>query len=110
MLPTRILDVRGGSDDGFVKVIEPEGIRDRYVALATIGDLHIEPLLRKATLQAHKRWVLLSDLPQTFKDAVHVVRSIGVRYLWIDSLCIIQDDFDWERESSNMALFMQSHI
>lgn len=43
-------------------------------------------------------------LPQTLLDAVHVTRQLGVQYLWIDSLCIIQDSADdWEREASNMA-------
>ena len=33
-----------------------------------------------------------SDLPKTFQDAVEVTRMLGKRYLWIDALCIIQDD------------------
>lgn len=33
-----------------------------------------------------------------------ITRRLGVRYLWIDSLCILQDDNeDWEREAANMA-------
>jgi len=44
------------------------------------------------------------DLPSTFQDAVRITKSLQVRYLWIDSLCIIQDDFsDWEREASLMG-------
>lgn len=39
-------------------------------------------------------------LPRTFKDAIQLTRSLGVSYLWIDSLCIIQDSMeDWRRES-----------
>ncbi len=42
-----------------------------------------------------------TDLPRTFQDAIETVRGLGLQYLWIDSLCIIQDDEqDWERESS----------
>lgn len=44
------------------------------------------------------------DLPRTFQDAVITTRAIGIQYLWIDSLCIIQDDLgDWRQESSKMA-------
>jgi hypothetical protein len=46
------------------------------------------------------------NLSQTFKDAVPITRSLGLRYLWIDSLCIIQEEtnnLDWEREASKMA-------
>lgn len=44
-----------------------------------------------------------SKLPKSFQDAVDVTRELGVRYLWIDSICIIQDDpDDWKKESSLM--------
>lgn len=43
-------------------------------------------------------------LPKTFSDAILVARKLGVPYLWIDSLCIVQDDeSDWAVESSQMA-------
>jgi len=43
-------------------------------------------------------------LPQSFQDAIEVARWLSVRYLWIDSVCILQDDEqDWEEESANMA-------
>jgi hypothetical protein len=46
----------------------------------------------------------LSSLPPTFQHAVRVVRLLGIRYLWIDSLCIMQDSQpDWEVESARMA-------
>ena len=42
-------------------------------------------------------------LPRTFKDAIQLTRNLGVSYLWIDSLCIIQDSMeDWRRESRLM--------
>lgn len=47
----------------------------------------------------------LSELPKTFQDAVKVTRELGVLYLWIDSLCIIQygdGGEDWKRESGRM--------
>lgn len=46
-----------------------------------------------------------TSLPQCFQDAIEVTQALGVRYLWIDSLCIIQDEdylSDWARESSMM--------
>ncbi|PMD19341.1 heterokaryon incompatibility, partial [Hyaloscypha hepaticicola] len=46
----------------------------------------------------------LATLPKTFQDAVLITRDLGVRYLWIDSLCIIQDsDEDWEQEAARMS-------
>lgn len=46
----------------------------------------------------------LSEMPQTFVDAITVTRHLGIRYIWIDSLCICQDDAeDWSRESARMC-------
>ena len=47
-----------------------------------------------------------SALSKTFQDAVTVTRSLGLKYIWIDSLCIIQDSKkDWEIESSKMETY-----
>lgn len=51
----------------------------------------------------------LNDLPKTFQDAIEVTRKLGVQYLWIDSLCIIQgQDGDWKRESGRMESVFSS--
>jgi hypothetical protein len=44
------------------------------------------------------------ELPATIKDAIHVTRFLGCEYIWVDSLCIIQDSrADWEAESVKMG-------
>lgn len=44
------------------------------------------------------------ELPKTFKDALEFVRSLGLEYVWIDSLCIIQDsELDWLKEAARMS-------
>jgi hypothetical protein len=46
----------------------------------------------------------LSDLPKTLREAILVTRKLGLRYIWIDSLCIVQDSTaDKEKELSDMA-------
>lgn len=46
----------------------------------------------------------LSALSQTFRDAIDITRRLSHRYIWIDSLCIIQNSReDWEREAVTMA-------
>lgn len=56
-----------------------------------------------------KQRIHVADLPRTFRDAVQVTRSLGVRYLWIDSLCIVQDDpQDWDAESKLMEQVFSS--
>jgi hypothetical protein len=55
--------------------------------------------------------IAISTLPKTFQDAIELSRQLGVRYLWIDSLCIIQEGDkheDWTRESSMMGSVYQN--
>lgn len=85
-------------------LFESAGQSKNYITLShTWGNIDI--LTTKIeNLQRHKENIDLKDLPETFQDAVQVTRHLGVRYLWIDSLCIVQDDpDDWARESSKMA-------
>jgi Heterokaryon incompatibility protein (HET) len=43
-------------------------------------------------------------LTKTFRDAINITRRLNLQYLWIDSICIIQEDEgDWARESATMA-------
>lgn len=56
--------------------------------------------------------IIYADLPQCLQDAVTVTRSLNIRYLWIDVLCIIQDDADdWRQESVKMyELFLNAFV
>ncbi|KAJ4205050.1 hypothetical protein NW759_014714 [Fusarium solani] len=48
-------------------------------------------------------------LPRTFQEAIDIIRRLGVRYLWIDALCIIQGDTtDWLREAPQMVSIYQN--
>ncbi|CAI9636429.1 unnamed protein product [Alternaria burnsii] len=56
-----------------------------------------------ANIDARLTGFRLSELPKTFQDAVRVARELGIEYLWIDSLCIIQwNEKDWKREAGRM--------
>ena len=50
--------------------------------------------------------------PKTFQDAVTVTKLLDIRYLWIDSLCILQDDRDdWDREKGRTgAIYHQATV
>lgn len=55
-------------------------------------------------LRDHKKVIKFLSLPKTFQDAVTLCRELGIKYLWIDSLCIIQnDEADWVTESAKMG-------
>jgi hypothetical protein len=101
-LPTRVLDV--SVDPDFVRLVETSGQRGAYVTLSHRWGGSKVITTQLSTLEARKSGIPLNQLPQTFVDAVQIARRLKIQYLWIDSLCIIQDcTDDWEREASKMA-------
>jgi len=77
----------------------------RYIALSycwgTTGECY---KLTKETLPALTEGVSSSAFPQTIRDAVHATHSLGLEWLWVDSMCIVQDvEEDWKREAATMA-------
>lgn len=65
-----------------------------------------------STIEERRREITWSSLPKTFQDAISITRALEIEYLWIDSLCIIQDDhLDWQAESVKMAdVYSQSYL
>ncbi|EPE32864.1 hypothetical protein GLAREA_05876 [Glarea lozoyensis ATCC 20868] len=79
---------------------------DPYAALSHCwGDPAQKPLTTTIENErSHETGISVEVLPQSFKDAVAVARFLNIRYLWIDSLCILQDsESDWATESRQMA-------
>ncbi|KAL2833819.1 heterokaryon incompatibility protein-domain-containing protein [Aspergillus cavernicola] len=109
-LPLRVVDV--GLEDGVVRLVEPQEGRGKYVCLSHCwGGVHLT-MTTLATLAGYKNLIAWNSLSPTFRDAISLVRRLGIRYIWIDSLCMIQDDIrDWETESSKMAsIYRNSHF
>ncbi|KAK5163373.1 uncharacterized protein LTR77_010746 [Saxophila tyrrhenica] len=60
--------------------------------------------LTSNTMESFAVEIPLNVLPQTLHDAFMWTRRLGEAYIWIDSMCIVQDSKeDWEREASRMA-------
>ncbi|VUC32975.1 unnamed protein product [Clonostachys rosea] len=111
-LPTRVLDV--GFSDDMVKLIKTSAHDSgSYVALSYCwGNSLLNLTTTGASLEARFAGIRLSEMPKTFQDAVTIARHLQIRYLWIDSLCIIQDDQDdWAREASRMKdVYSGAHL
>jgi hypothetical protein len=106
-LPKRAIQV-GLSDNATIRLFEHNdffSVHDPpYLALSHCWGQSQHLTLTKATLAERKLNIAWESLPRTFQDAILVTRGIGVEFLWIDSLCIIQDDVaDWEAEAAKMA-------
>jgi Heterokaryon incompatibility protein (HET) len=65
----------------------------------------------KNTFKSRQRGIPWECLSKTFREAIYITHKLGYRYIWIDSLCIIQDDkLDWEIESKKMASTYQNSV
>jgi hypothetical protein len=103
-LPSGVLDLGPPSEQQQLRLIPGEGRRGQWVALSHAWG-GFQPLrTTKETLAVHQAGIKWSELPPTFQDAVVITKKLGFQYLWIDSLCIIQNSpDDWDREAATMA-------
>ena len=120
-LPTRLLDVQADCPSGLRLVItktDPEvckleASQRRYAALSYCwgsGDAAAKQLKTvRDTLEEHCTSIAMEKVPQTVAETVQVCRAIGIRFLWVDALCIIQrDEEDWAKESFQMSLVYEN--
>lgn len=105
ILPTRVLDVKGGASYDDLRLAVPlAGSKGRWIALSYCWG-KIDGTYRTTTqnIDYYKGRIPFEKLPRTIRDAVTVTRSLGVQYLWVDALCIIQDSrADWRAEAPKM--------
>lgn len=63
-----------------------------------------EGMTKAATIEKRMQSIPLKRLPRNLRDAIEVTRSLSIPFIWIDALCISQDDRpDWERELQSMV-------
>lgn len=111
ILPDRVLDV-GGSSDDLVRLFEPDSEPGKYACVSHCWGTHAFLCTLKSNIAAHRDGIPLGKLPRTFRETVHFTRLMGLRYLWVDSLCIIQDDMDdWRTQAAKMAdIYSNAHL
>ena len=110
-LPSRVLDVYGSA--GVVRLVDSEGIEPEPYATLSYCWGGPQPVVTSVeTIAEHMAGIEVARLPQTLQDAVKTTRALGLRYLWVDSLCIMQDNVDdKEHEMARMQqVFQNSHI
>jgi hypothetical protein len=102
-LPKRVIHVGTCDEDPVHLHVPNENEVGRYIALSHCWGSKPPIMTTMANYQRHTSNIPL-PLPKTFMDAVLVVRALGVQYLWIDSLCIIQGSSrDWSEQAPQMA-------
>ncbi|KAL4255490.1 HET-domain-containing protein [Pleurotus pulmonarius] len=108
-LPTRLIYAGNSADAASARLCLRAEVpaESAYITLSHCWGSPAEDQLKllQHNIQALRRQIPLDVLPKTWIDAISVTRAMGCEYLWIDSLCIIQDSVDdWRAECSTMGL------
>ncbi|KAI0153175.1 HET-domain-containing protein [Xylariaceae sp. FL1272] len=111
-IPDRLLEVQDEACRLRVRLIDKAQARQlesiRYAALSHVwGEWESSPSLRllQENHEIFQGEIHESTLPKSFLDACKVCSRLGIQYLWIDSLCIIQDSpEDWNEQAVLMHL------
>lgn len=94
-LPRRLLDV-GTGDGDVIKLVESYLLGSRDQKYAAVSHRWGDPKLMFRTLRQNfndrLHGIDEEEMPRVLQDAIKVTRGLGLRYLWMDTVCLIQDD------------------
>lgn len=111
--PKRLIDVNLGNQEGHPFLVEPTA-PVTYTCLSYCWGPDTDDVLRtnKDNIDQHFSAISINSMPKTIQDAVTVCRGMKIPYLWVDSLCIQQDNHHvWLEESSDMdRTYFNSHL
>jgi len=112
LLPTRVLDLRPTGQNESVKLyVSGNDEQGEYAALSYCWGGAQTFTTTKMTLNDRIHGIFLSGVAQTIQDAILATRALGIRYLWVDALCIVQDDFkDKVREIAAMGAIFRNAL
>jgi len=109
-LPTRLLDLApvNAKPDGLqlcqskLLLLPPEELK--YVALSYCWGRESAYKTTKTNIESRLQGMSVDDLPPVMRDAIQICKSFGIRFLWVDAICILQDDNnEWNHEAARMA-------
>jgi Heterokaryon incompatibility protein (HET) len=110
-LPTRVIDVGICNTSKSPFLLISQGGRGRWVTLSCCWGNVTPPMTTSENLAKQCTQISLGSLPPLYQDAIDITRRFGYRYLWIDSLCILQDSSaDWLAESSKMGAVYRNAV
>lgn len=100
--PTRLLLIE---NEHSTKIVDTKGwnVHPSYAALSHCWGNANRLILEKNNIADLHKHISISELPTTYREGICVSLALGISYIWIDSLCIIQDDEeDWDKEAAMM--------
>lgn len=115
--PKRFIKVGNPGQTNLVHIVEMDHApQEPFAALSYCwGPTEVNYSTTASRLENHKQQLAWDRLPKTVQDAITVTQNLGIPYLWVDALCIVQrseyqgdaglvvDDGDWAEEAVKMA-------
>lgn len=106
-VPTRLISIDPNATP--LRLVESSAVTGPYATLSYCWGSAKPLSTTKANLSARLHHIPEHSLPVVFRQAVQLARNLDIPYIWIDSLCIIQDSVeDWEAESQRMWLYYEN--
>ncbi|CAG8957326.1 hypothetical protein HYFRA_00010749 [Hymenoscyphus fraxineus] len=103
-MPTRLIRIEHNYSTYNIALVEPHSRVDYLCLSHQWGSGGTRCKTLDSNITERLAGISWDELPILFQQAIDFTRRLGIQYLWIDSLCIIQDnDADWHRESMKMA-------
>jgi hypothetical protein len=111
-LPARVIELNPSNDPNHVRLLNCKGRKDNYATLSYCWGAPSAHVLTSATLEQYLRQIPWPSLPKTVRDAIMVARAAKMQYLWVDAVCIVQDDKqDKIHEIANMCdIYRNSYV
>lgn len=103
-LPLRTIDVGTGPESSISLHINPKNDCAAYAAPSYCwGQSMQNAITTRENLEKRIHNICIKKLPRTLQDAITVTRQLGLRYLWVDAICIVQDEEDKVIQINDMA-------
>ncbi|KAF4450357.1 hypothetical protein F53441_6481 [Fusarium austroafricanum] len=108
----RLVEIKETGSGIKLKIVQGSADCAPYVALSyRWGGLEAVWQTTTKNLDSRLADFSISELPKTLAETIQVTRNLGLKWIWIDSLCIVQDDKDdWAREAVKMAVIYQNAL
>ncbi|KAK0627910.1 heterokaryon incompatibility protein-domain-containing protein [Immersiella caudata] len=109
--PLRFLNIDSNRSETEARLVQLDSASEPYIALSYVWGQAKAVKTTRRTMSRHVSGISISSLPETIKDAIRVARHLGVNLLWVDSLCIVQDDpQELDLEMASMSAYYRDAL
>lgn len=113
-LPTRVIEIARENDQQRLYLRYTDGLYGAYITLThRWNEFTGRCITTTSNIEGRLLGEDFRELPQLFKDAFVIAENLGIKFIWIDSICIIQQGdnlIDWRREAPKMAHYYQFSV